>query len=327
VLVELEFIWGIRIMGTEMTDNGNGDLQGGDLQGGDLHSGDSFAYTGGYTAPDDGLCKILDHVKSLRGIDFCSYRPGGIKRRLHGRLSALKIPDFEPYLDYIYRHPDEVDVLIDHLTIKVSGFFRNPLVFELLGENVIPDLFEKFRGQEIRVWCAGCAHGEEAYSVAILFREIAAKEFSVYSPKVSILASDIDRAAIEDAMRGVYKDDSLQDTKKRFIDRHFSIRDSRYAINREIKDMVRFTYHDITTATAPKDSVFSDFHLILCRNTLIYFRKDICEDVMVSFSRFIPCGGYLVLGEAEAVTTSLVGSFEEKPPGTKIFLKKGGPPC
>lgn len=268
----------------------------------------------------DNLQGLLGYVKGQRAIDFSAYRPNTIKRRLDLRLSATGMPDYASYHKYIKENPDEIDALINALTIKVSYFFRNPFVFEALREIVLPELLDAFKNDVLRVWCAGCARGEEAYSVAILFKEIIDKE--AFSPKVFIIGTDIDKSALEDAKKAVYKTDSLTEIKKGYLDRYFDFKDGDYCLKDEIKSQVTFAYHDVTTLTTPKEGVFSDYHLILCRNVIIYFSRELSERVLRGFSGFLLRNGYLVLGEAEIFMPQLTKDYEEVMRGTKIFKRK-----
>lgn len=268
----------------------------------------------------ENLKDLLDYIKDQRAIDFNAYRPNTIRRRLDLRLSATRMPDYASYNKYIRENPDELEALIDALTIKVSYFFRNPLVFEALQDIVLPELLDTFKDGILRVWCAGCARGEEAYSIAILIREIVSKQ--VLCPKVFIIGTDIDREALENAKKAVYKADSVLEVKKGYLDRYFDAKDGFYLLKEEITSLATFAYHDVTTLTTPKEGIFSDYHLILCRNVLIYFNRELSEKIFNGFSGFILRNGYLILGEAETFMPQLTKDYERIMRGTKIFRKK-----
>lgn len=270
---------------------------------------------------DYNLSELLEHVKEQRAIDFSAYRMSTIKRRLGIRLSAAGSPDYAEYYRYVTENPAELDDLIDSLTIKVSCFFRNPFVFEALHEFVIPELLDALNGDELRIWCAGCARGEEPYSIAILLKELTRKE-DICPRKIFIIGSDIDREALDDAENGLYSVESLSEIKKGYLDRYFAFNNGVYRISDEIKSMVTFAYHDITTASTPKEGVFSDYHMILCRNVLIYFERELYEKVLKGLSGFVLKDGYLVMGEAEHMPSELMKGFDETLARTKIFRKK-----
>jgi len=267
----------------------------------------------------DDLQQILDYTRARRAIDFSAYRPSTIRRRLELRLLATGMPDYASYCKYIIETPTELDILIDSLTIKVSHFFRNPLVFEALREVVLPELLDTFKKETLRIWSAGCARGEEAYSVALLIKEIVRQE--EIPIKVFIVGTDIDREAIEDAKKAAYKADSVLEVKKDHLDKYFDFTDGLYRLNDEIKSLVTFAYHDITTFCTPKEGIFSDYHLILCRNVLIYFNSEVSSGITKSFHNAVTENGYLVLGEAETMGRGLADDYEEIMQRTKIFRR------
>jgi chemotaxis methyl-accepting protein methylase len=269
---------------------------------------------------DNGdLSGILDVLHVQRAMDFSGYKPGTLMRRIDLRLLSTGTPDYAAYRRYLSEHPAEIDLLLDALTITVSHFFRNPLVFEVLYELVIPSLVELNPPGGLRVWCAGCARGEEAYSLAMLVNEVGFRE----TPKrpVYILASDIDRSALACAAQGYFQDDALAEVKKHYLDTYFYPDGDRYRVTDELRSMVTFVRHDVTTCSAPKEGVFSDYHLILCRNTLIYFNHGLGEKVVTSLARCLTPGGYLVLGEAETLPAALLREFRETFPRTRIYRK------
>ncbi|MBA4419186.1 MAG: hypothetical protein C0392_14955 [Syntrophus sp. (in: bacteria)] len=276
------------------------------------------------TGFDDGmkagsLHALLEHIRGLRAIDFAAYKPGTIRRCLQLRLAATGMPDCASYHKYLSENPGEIDALIDSLTIKVSHFFRNPFVFEALHEFVLPGIIDAFKDDTLRIWCAGCATGEEPYSLAILLKEFIRKE--AISPKVFIIGTDIDRQALKDAEKALYSADSLSEVKKGRLDRYFTFKDGLYSLSEEIRSMVTFAYHDVTDLSTPKEGVFSDYHLIFCRNVLIYFEQDACKNVLNSLSGFILKSGCLALGEAEAMPSEHMLDFEEALPKTKLFRR------
>jgi len=267
----------------------------------------------------DGLQKLFDYVKEKRLLNFGAYRQNTIRRRLQERLSATGAPDYASYLAYLRKHPEELNELVDELLVKVSHFFRNPLVFENLFSIVLPELIEICRGDVLKIWCAGCAHGEEVYSTAMLIQELAGND--AQRPRTFILGTDIDRNALEEARKAEYGIESLGEVKKAYLDKYFTVQDGRYTVTKEIREMAAFAYHDVTICTTPKEGILSDYHLILCRNVVIYFERGLSEKVLQGLASFIPRQGYLLLGEAEAIPESIAGAYNEIAPMTKLFRK------
>lgn len=265
------------------------------------------------------LQDILNHVRELRGLDFNTYRIETIRRRLLLRLEKTGLPDLAGYLRYLRDEPPEIDALIDALTIKVSNFFRNPYTFEVLREFILPELLETLKNGGLRIWSAGCARGEEIYSVAILLRELGAEPGSVF-----LIATDIDQDSLTEAGRALYQGSALQEVKKMYLDRYFVKQgEDLYALDDAIRSMVCFAPHDLTTDIPPKKGIFADYHLILCRNVLIYLNIGRQLRVMNNLTKLISSTGFLVLGEAETIPQSLAAEFGEFGYHTKIFRKGG----
>lgn len=269
----------------------------------------------------DDLAQVLDYVKSLRGVDFNACQPDSIGRRLALRLAALNLPDYQAYCQYLTENDQEIDALIDSLTLKVSRFFRNPFIFEALAAFLLPRLIGAAGSEPIRVWCAGCARGEEPYSLAILFSELLAHHPA--APPVFILATDIDEQALRAARAAVYSEEGVTEVKKGQLDRYFTLEQGRYRLHEEIKGMVTFARHDVTSAIPPTSGVFSGYHLILCRNVQIYFVRTIQRRAMTTLAGCLRKGGALVLGEAETLPEALPGPrLVEMLPYSKIFIKE-----
>lgn len=267
------------------------------------------------------LQELLGYVKEMRGLDFNAYRSTAIKRRLDRRLGVTGMPDYAAYKRFITDNPLEMNALLDSLTIKTSCFFRNPLVFEVLMHNVLPELFHA--NKELRIWCAGSAKGEEAYSAAILVRDFLSANTAYHDRSVFIIATDIDRNALEYAKSATYEDSALAEVKKGYMDKYFIEGKGRYSLAHEIRSMVTFAYHDITSCNPPVEGVFSDYHMIFCRNLLIYFERELQLRVLTALSGFLAGSGCLVLGEAESLPSGVTGPFKEAVPNTKIFIKGG----
>lgn len=249
-----------------------------------------------------------------------------LKRRLARRLSTTGTASYGDYAKILDAQPEEYKSLFDDLTIKVSWFFRNPLTFELLYKVVLPKMIsrkEQSMDKMIRAWSAGCAHGEEPYSVAILLAELLGEQLKDYH--ITIYATDIDSNALNRARIGEYAEDSVLEIKKGLLDKYFYY-DGNYRIKECVKELVDFSLHDLTSekVIVPPQSIFSNFDLILCRNVLIYFSKDLQEKVLNNFETALNEEGYLVLGESEILADDISMGFVCINGLNKIYQKTTG---
>lgn len=254
-----------------------------------------------------GIEAVLDALYAERGLDFRLYRRSTIAHRLSHRLAAVRAPDYRSYLHMLASDPAEFDHLIGHLTLKVTGFFRNGPVFAQLRSTVLPALLA--RSERLAVWSAGCATGEEPYSVAILLAELCAGRER--RPEVTIVGSDIDESALATARAGCYATAAVKEMSPALLSRWLvperKDRGMRYALREEVREGVHFVWHNLSDATGPPPGAApAGFDLVLCRNVLIYFQRPLQGQVVDLLDRGLRPGGYLVLGEAE----SLPGSME-----------------
>jgi chemotaxis methyl-accepting protein methylase len=250
-----------------------------------------------------GLTPILQLLMATRGFDFSGYHPAMLERRIGQRLPKVPCRDFAEYYAFLRDSPDEIDHLIDSITINVSRFFRNPLTFELLAEKILPAIVqEKVRkgGDSLRIWSAGCAMGEEPYSLAILLDELLEKE--AMAMHVHIFATDIDTRILAAAAEGVFQEDQLAEVKYRLHGKYFSREGSGFRLLSRIREKVNFSFYDMLDKKhrVPPASIFGNFDLILCRNLLIYFKAPCQETIFAKLHHALAEDGYLVLGEAEA---------------------------
>lgn len=275
------------------------------------------------------LENILKLLKTHRGMDFSGYRRSMLERRLQKRIYSTKSNNISNYTDYLVDHPDELDHLIDVFTINVSRFFRNTLTFEYINKVIVPDLlFTKNNipnnnNLSIRVWSAGCAYGEEAYSMAIILNEFQKKEHTNFS--LNIFATDIDKKALKIANTGIYNIKSLKNLKYRLFLKYFTQGENNYVIDPRIRKMVQFSYYDLLDKkrTVPAESIFGGFDIVLCRNVLIYFNNDHQKIIFNKLYKSLNKNGYLVLGEAEVPIEGFKHKFRRENNFCKIYRKNG----
>lgn len=247
---------------------------------------------------------VLEELRRARGLDLSDYRRATLERRLAVRMANLRLNDPGEYLKRLRSDPSECDQVIDSILIKVSSFFRDPVVFELLAQRILPSIIDRYRrdrARQIRVWSSGCAAGEEAYSVAILLAQALEDEDFPWLPY--ICATDISPEALAAAQTGSYGRKSLETTQLGILDRFFRPTADGFEVIPEIRRLVHFSRHDLTSrhSLTPADSVFGSFDLVLCRNVLIYFSLDLQKRVQDKLYGALNPGGFLVLGMSESL--------------------------
>ncbi|MBW2345714.1 MAG: protein-glutamate O-methyltransferase CheR, partial [Deltaproteobacteria bacterium] len=243
---------------------------------------------------------ILKQLCRMHGFDFSEYRQSTIKRRLARRMAFTGAGSYREYLDILQEMPQEYNHLLHDLTIKLSRFFRNQYVFDRLQNEVFPDILRSKKEHDqnvLRIWCAGCAFGDEAYSVAITLVEfLKRKKEKTDDYDITIFGTDIDEETLEKARLGEYDGDAVKEVKKGILDEYFIVCGDYYRIVDSIKILVSFTIHDLTSETymSPPSGIVANYDLILCRNTLIYFSMPLQERVFLNLFKSLNPGGYLI---------------------------------
>ncbi len=239
------------------------------------------------------ICAVLH---SRLGRDFSQYKPGTMTRRIQRRMHMLRTDEVSSYIEQLRTLPHEAELLFRELVISVTQFFRDAEAFEALEAKVIPGLFaDAHRSDPIRVWVAGCATGEEAYSIAILLREGVARTNS--RRPIQIFATDIDDRAIEAARAGLYLGSIASDLSAERLERNFITENGHYRVSGDIRETCLFSVHDLV-----KDPPFSRLDLVVCRNLMIYFESQLQHRVISTFHYALLPGGHLFLGPSEGVT-------------------------
>jgi two-component system, chemotaxis family, CheB/CheR fusion protein len=268
--------------------------------------------------PGDPFEKIFFLLRSHTGHDFSQYKRNTIRRRVERRMAVHQIGRLEEYVRYLKLTPGEVESLFRDFLIGVTNFFRDSEVFESLQQSVIPKLLEgRPAGSAIRVWVPGCSTGEEAYSLAILFRERMNEMQADF--KVHIFATDIDREAIDHARGGVYPSSIIADVSPERLAHYFEQEHpdgSTYRIRKSIRDMLIFSEHDLT-----KDPPFSRLDLISCRNLLIYMGNELQKRLLPLFHYALNPEGVLLLGSSESIG-EFVNLFAPLDRKAKIYQRK-----
>jgi two-component system CheB/CheR fusion protein len=269
--------------------------------------------------PQDWLPDIVDLLRTNTPHDFTLYRPGTLQRRIERRmaLAAIESDDMDRYLELLRGDPVELERLAKDLLINVTSFFRDPKVFDLLAEKIVPDMLAG-RGHDnpVRIWIAGCSSGEETYSLAMLFREqITALRREI---KVQIFASDVDADAITTAREGFYPATIEADVGPARLARFFTKEEHGYRIVPDLRSMVVFTVQDVLA-----DPPFARLDMVSCRNLLIYLKPEAQAKVIAVFHFALRDAGVLLLGSAET-PGAIDGKFEVIAKAQRLYRRIGG---
>ncbi len=264
----------------------------------------------------DAIQKVLMLVRSRTGHDFSHYKQNTIHRRVERRMALHKIADIQNYVRYLKDTPAEVDALFKDLIIEVTSFFRDPEAFEVLGKKIVPAIIEhKTLDSAVRVWVPGCATGEEAFSLAILFQE--AMDRLNKNPNIQIFATDINKETIEIARTAKFPEGISADISAERLRRFFIKEGGVYRARKTIRDMVVFAVQNFIS-----DPPFSKLDLISCRNVLIYMDSVLQKKVIPLFHYTLNQSGYLFLGSSETIG-EFIGLFSPVDTKWKIFQRKG----
>jgi two-component system CheB/CheR fusion protein len=232
---------------------------------------------------------LLKYLRDNRGFDYTGYKRNTIVRRIGRRCTELGLTSFSAYQDYLQVHAEEFPILFNRILINVTAFFRDPQAWDYLGKEVVPKILEK--GGPIRIWSAGTASGEEAYTLAMLFCEALGPE--AYLRRVKIYATDLDDDALNTARSG-YVEKDLESLTANFRSKYFEAQGGRFAFKMALRRALIFGRHDLM-----QDAPISRLDLLICRNTLMYFTAETQGRILARFHYALDDDGYLFLGRAE----------------------------
>jgi len=242
------------------------------------------------------LLDIMALLKAYTRHDFRHYKRGTVVRRIERRLQVNGLQDLESYREFLRSHPAEAAPLLQDMLISVTSFFRDASAFDVLEHEIVPNIFKaRTAGEQLRVWVAGCATGEESYSLSMLMREQALAGVDASAAEVQIFATDIDERAIATARRGVYASGIAADVSAARLQRFFVHENGQYRITADVREQVLFATHNLL-----RDPPFSRLDLICCRNLLIYLDPTAQTSALEMFRYALKPGGYLFLGSSES---------------------------
>jgi two-component system, chemotaxis family, CheB/CheR fusion protein len=261
-----------------------------------------------------GLDALIEFIRVNRGFDFAGYKRPSLERRFQRRMQAVTAASYDDYRRYLARHPGEFAELFDTILINVTSFFRDPPAWDILREEIVPRIVEASRERRsIRVWSVGCASGEEAYTLAMIFAE--AMSARAFGSHFKIYATDVDEAALAQGRHGAYDAPQLEPVPPEWRGRYFDRFDQYYVVKPELRRVVIFGRHD-----ALQDPPISRVDLLCCRNTLMYFKPEAQDRILATFHFALRDTGYLFLGKSETLMarTTLFTAVDRK---RRIFAK------
>lgn len=266
------------------------------------------------------LKRIFELVRARTGHDFSRYKRTTILRRLARRMQLNHRTGLEQYLDFLRQTPEEIQALFDDFLISVTTFFRDPAAWEALRAQVVVPLVERAKpNQPIRVWVPGCATGEEAYTLAILFREEIARRDLRH--ELIIFGSDVDQGALASAREGIYPAAIATDVSETRLARYFRGEGDHYRVAPEVRDCIVFAAHSVLN-----DPPFSKLHLISCRNLLIYLDRELQQQLQNVFRYGLRDDGYLFVGGSEVADPELFEPLDKQHRIFRARTRVAGPP-
>lgn len=242
---------------------------------------------------EHGMSAVYRMLEQEFGIDFNHYKPSTITRRIERRLQLSRVDDIEKYVEKLIGERQELDILYRDLLIGVTRFFRNEEAFDVLEKEVLPELLASgSKETPFRVWVAGCATGEEVYSLAIILNELTAESGRPFK----IFATDVHQGSLELATRALYDEDAVVNVSPERLKRYFLARGRSYQVVPEIRQSVVFAHHNVI-----KDAPFTRVDLVSCRNMLIYLQQPAQEKALSRFHFALNRGGMMFLGPSESL--------------------------
>ncbi len=230
-----------------------------------------------------------EEVLKLTGIDLNSYKERQMKRRIDTLIGRKSFTGYAPYLNYLAEDSNGLDEFVNYLTINVSEFYRNPGLWEILEQEIIPDLLHHF-GDNLKIWSAACSTGDEPYSLVMALSK------RMPLSKIKIFATDIDEQVLAKAREGIYDKASMNGIPQEFRSKFFVPMGRRFKIADEVKNCVEFKKHNLLSDPYP-----TGFHLIVCRNVMIYFTEEAKDEIYKKFNTALVKDGCLFVGNSEQV--------------------------
>jgi chemotaxis protein methyltransferase CheR len=274
--------------------------------------------TGRNLDEDPGFELLKRIISGNTGFNCEHYKEAHFKRRINVRVRATNSESYGAYIKLLKKDPQEYEFLVDTLTVNVSEFFRNPETFKIIEKEIIPSIV-KYRSESlirsIRIWSAGCAAGEESYSLAILLHRTLNTDFNKY--RIRIISTDIDVQSLEKARKGIYSENSLKNLDPGTKERYFLKQGDKYQVIDELKSITQFKRHDLISG--PRIDCLD---LIICRNVMIYFKKEIQEQLQLNFFKALEKRGYFIIGKSETLLGTAFSLFKPYNARERLYTKE-----
>ncbi len=245
-------------------------------------------------APSDQAFEaLLEYLRQTRGFDFTGYKRASLFRRVGKRMQDVRLESCSDYVDYLEVHPEEFPFLFNTILINVTAFFRDPPAWEYVSQEIVPQIMARKRADEpVRVWSAGCASGEEAYTLAMLLAEAMGEE--AFRQRVKVYGTDVDEEALGLARQASYSAQQVEAIPAGLRDKYFELAGTRYVFRGDLRRSVIFGRHDLV-----QDAPISHMDLLVCRNALMYFNAETQGRILSRFHFALADTGFLFLGKAE----------------------------
>ena len=273
-------------------------------------------------AKETEMC--VQFLKERYALDISVYDNSFLEKTIHNRLVVTSCKTTNDYLEYLGNVPDEPTCLINQLSNSYSEFFRNQLTFSILEQTIIPKLFNDSatnRSHEIRIWSAGCASGQEPYSLAILFDDF--KNNHPINTNYRIFATDNSQKKLDSAVKGIFDFKSVKNTKLEFVEKYFRRNGDNFMLDVNLMKQVDFSFYDLLEkdSNSPPSGIYGDFDLIVCCNVLLYYQPEIQQKILQKFYRSLKTYGFLITGEAETSFVNSHAYFKQYTISAPVFIK------
>ncbi len=268
--------------------------------------------------------EIIKIMGRTHGRNISPYDESFLAKSIGKRLTATGTRTFAAYGEYLSENSTEAKALFDSLSISYSEFFRNPLTFALLEQLFLPGLFEEKKKNghsEIRIWSAGCAAGQEAYSIAMLMDELTALNGNTVAYR--IFATDVSEPDLLLAKKGVFNSSAVQNVRLKHIRKYLTQAGETYSVNPALRERIDFSVYNLLDkrSSCPPTSIYGEFDLTVCSNLLFYYRPEIRQFILNKVHLCLSPNGYLVTGEAEREIVAKTDGYRAALPPAAVFQR------